>query len=207
LFLRSSLERMEMVAEMGRAGSIDPGSSPGRVSASHRLETLAEQALAALHLELVQLVYRKEGPRWVVRLFIDREGGVTLDDCARASEQFGTLLEVEDAIPHSYTLEVSSPGLDRPLVGERDYRRFTGRRARIKTNRPLDGQRNFRGIIVGYAGDCVRLAVPDGREVDIPMADIASGRLEVDLEAGNPSDDGSPAGPDGTRHSDRSQDS
>jgi len=196
-----------MVAETGNAEMAGPGMAPERGSTSHSLEALAEQALAALGLELVQLVYRKEGPRWVVRLFIDQEGGVTLDDCARASEQFGTLLEVEDAIPHGYTLEVSSPGLDRPLTGERDYRRFTGRRARLKTKRPLDGQRNFQGTIAGYADDHVRLSLPDGSEVAIPILEIASGRLEVDLEADESPAPQSATGRDGTDTCNRSQDS
>ena len=196
-----------MIAETGNADMAGPGTSPESDSASHRLEALAERALAALGLELVQLVYRKEGPRWVVRLFIDREGGVTLDDCSRASEQFSTVLEVEDAIPHSYTLEVSSPGLDRPLAGERDYRRFTGRRARLKTKRPLDGQRNFQGTIAGYADDQVRLSLPDGCEVAIPILEIASGRLEVDLEADETRAAQSATGQDGTDTSNRSQDS
>jgi ribosome maturation factor RimP len=198
---------MEMVAETGNADMAGPGTSPERGSASHRLEALAEQALAALGLELVHFVYRKEGPSWVVRLFIDREGGVTLDDCSRASEQFGTVLEVEDAIPHSYTLEVSSPGLDRPLVGEQDYRRFTGRQARLKTKRPLDGQRNFQGTIAGYADETVRLSLSDGGEVTIPILEIASGRLEVDLEAEESPAAGRATGQDGTDPSNRSQDS
>jgi ribosome maturation factor RimP len=114
---------------------------------------------------------------------------------------------VEDAIPHSYTLEVSSPGLDRPLVGEHDYLRFTGRRARLKTKRPLDGQRNFTGTIAGYAGDRVRLSLSDGREVEIPILEIASSRLEVDLQAEASPAACSGSGEVGMNTSNRSQDS
>jgi ribosome maturation factor RimP len=151
--------------------------------AAARLRALAEQAAETLGFELVHLEYRKEGRRWVVRLFIDRQGGVTLDDCARASEQFGTVLEVEDLIPHSYTLEVSSPGLDRPLVAEEDYRRFVGRRARLKTKQPVDGQRNFQGTIESCNDGRIQLLLADGRAVEIPIPEIASGRLEIDLDS------------------------
>ena len=148
-----------------------------------QLQQLARQATDALGMEFVHLTYRKEGRRWLVRLFVDREDGVTLDDCAQASRQFSALLEVSDVIPHTYTLEVSSPGLDRPLHDEADYRRFTGREARLTTHRPLEGRRHFRGCITGCVQGQVHLQIEDGHDVVIPMDLIANGRLEVDLAA------------------------
>src|SRR5688572_23787016 len=86
-----------------------------------RLRALAEEMASRSGYELVDLEYRRESSGWMVRLFIDRPGGVTLEDCQRVSQEFGTLLEVEDPIPHPFHLEVSSPGLDRPLRKQADY--------------------------------------------------------------------------------------
>ncbi len=162
------------------------GSSESRGSGSQRLRSAAERAAAAVGLELVHLTYRKEGRGWMLRIYVDRAGGVTLDDCARASDQLGALLEVEDIIPHSYTLEVSSPGLDRPLLGEQDYRRFTGHRARIKTHQPLGGRRNFAGVLAGWDEGRVLLDSPDGDRVVLPVDIIASARLDPVLDAALP---------------------
>ena len=145
------------------------------------LEDLAHRAVEPLGLEMVHLEYRKEGRRWVVRLYIDRDGGITLDDCARASEQFGALLEAANLIPHRYNLEVSSPGLDRPLFTEGDYRRFASRRARLTTHRPVGGRRHHQGVLLGCTEGTVTIRLDDGHEQSIPLELIASGRLKVEL--------------------------
>ena len=91
-----------------------------------QVEEIAESLVVTEGMELVDLEYRREGPRWVLRLFIDKEGGVTVDDCARVSRELGDLLDVKDVIPQAYVLEVSSPGLDRPLVTLADFNRRRG---------------------------------------------------------------------------------
>ena len=107
------------------------------------LRELAEPIVSSEGMELVDLEYRREGPGWVVRLYVDKPGGVTLDDCREISQQFGARLEVEDRIPHRYTLEVSSPGLDRVLRKAVDFDRFAGHAVGIALDRPLEGRRRF----------------------------------------------------------------
>jgi ribosome maturation factor RimP len=166
--------------QAGRATEMD---APSARKTGVCLREIADGAAAAVGLEVVHVQYRKEGHRWVVRLFVERPGGaVTLDDCARASEQFGAALEVADVIPQKYTLEVSSPGLDRPLFSEADYRRFAGRAARLTTTQPLNGRRHFHGIILGCDAGQARLHLDDGREVAVPVGAIASARLDVVLD-------------------------
>lgn len=151
-------------------------------SATARLRALAAETLTTLNLELVHLTYRREGKNWVLRLMIDKEGGVSMDDCSTASHHMGAVLEVQDIIPHTYTLEVTSPGLDRPLFTEKDYQRFSGRQVQIRTHRPVDGRRQFRGSLEGCSDDVVTLALAEGGNVSLPLADIADGRLELDLD-------------------------
>jgi len=115
----------------------------------------------------------------VLRLFIDREGGVTLDDCASVSRQVSAYLEVEDLIDHTYNLEVSSPGLERPLKRADDFIRFAGRRARIKLRQPLDGQRVFIGTLQGLRENNVVLDV-DGREMEFDLNGVARARLVLE---------------------------
>ncbi|MFH0873071.1 MAG: ribosome maturation factor RimP [bacterium] len=128
-------------------------------------------------VELVEVEYRLENRGWVLRLYIDKEGGVSLEDCRRVSEQVGDLLDVEDLIDREYRLEVSSPGLDRPLVQERDFVRFAGKRARIVTHDPISRQRNFQGRILGVVEHKVLIEENTGDKVEIPYADIAKARL------------------------------
>ncbi|MGH9868377.1 MAG: ribosome maturation factor RimP [Candidatus Polarisedimenticolia bacterium] len=110
-----------------------------------RLRTLAEELASRSGYELVDLEYKREPTGWMVRLFIDRQGGVTLEDCQRVSQEFGTTLEVEDPIPHPFHLEVSSPGLDRPLRKQADYLAAVGRKVRLQLRQPLNGRRHFAG--------------------------------------------------------------
>ncbi|HHD62929.1 MAG TPA: ribosome maturation factor RimP [Desulfobulbaceae bacterium] len=127
-------------------------------------------------VELVEIQYQREGHGWVLRFFIDREGGVTLDDCAGVSREVSRYLEVEDPIEHAYHLEVSSPGLERPLKKKNDFVRFVGRRARIKMREKRDGQRVFIGTLQGVKDGDVLLHV-DGRLHCFPLADISRARL------------------------------
>jgi len=119
----------------------------------------------------------------VLRIFIDRHGGISHHDCELVSEQVGTVLDVEDLIPSAYTLEVSSPGLDRKLVKETDYTRFDGKLARIQTRIPLNQQKVFRGRLQGLHDGKVRLESPKGSVLEIPLDVIQEARLEFDWAA------------------------
>ncbi len=161
-----------------------------------KVERLAGQIVEDLGLEIVLVEYSERG-NGRLRLVIDKPGGVSLDDCAEASRRLGAVLDVEDPVPRSYELEVSSPGLDRPLVRPEDYDRFSGRRAVVKTAMPLDGRRVFRGRLMGRSGEKKDLAVlelADGSgSVEIPLSAVAQARLEVeDLVAVAPRSGGRP---------------
>ncbi len=112
-----------------------------KIDVVSRVTELAEPLAASLGLELAEVEYKQEGARMVLRLFIDREGGVTLDDCAAVSRELAEILDVEDFIQSRYTLEVSSPGLNRPLKKPSDYERFTGRLVKIRTFELANGRR------------------------------------------------------------------
>jgi len=146
------------------------------------VEALLQPIAARMGLEVVDVDIHGEAERTVLRVLMDRpEGGITVEECARVSEQLGRRLDLYDLFPHAYTLEVSSPGLDRPLRSDADYRRFAGRRAEIQTDQLIDGRRRFRGIVLGVVGEAVVLQV-DGRQVQIPRARILQARLVVDAE-------------------------
>jgi ribosome maturation factor RimP len=130
----------------------------------------------SLGLEFVDAEYRKEGGRWFLRVFIDKPEGVGLEDCEALSELLGRVLDEKDLIPHAYTLEVSSPGVERPLKKPADFKRFAGREVRIVTAAPLNGRRKFTGSITSAGEDAVFLLV-DGVEVSIPYAAISRANL------------------------------
>ncbi len=145
-----------------------------------QLRELAQRAAEPLGLKVAWVELKRHGGSTLFRVFIDRESGVGLQDCQQVSERLGVLLDVEDPIEPSYTLEVSSPGLDRPLWTKKDYQRFTGWLARIKTREQLDGKRQFRGRLAGVEGDAVILENKQERK-SIPFPAIESARLEVEL--------------------------
>jgi ribosome maturation factor RimP len=146
-----------------------------------RVRTLALRVLEFAGMELVHLEMKREPGGFIVRLYIDKEGGVTLDDCATVSRRLSVELDIEDPVPERYTLEVSSPGLDRPLVGDRDFERFAGRHIRLSTAEPIDGRRNFKGRLLGLRDGCVRLLLDEGVEVSIPRTRVAKARLEIEI--------------------------
>ena len=143
------------------------------------IERLIAPSLAAMGYEVVR-VRLSGGCRPTLQVMAERSdrGAMTVDGCAELSRAVSALLDVEDPLPGTYSLEVSSPGIDRPLVRAEDYRRFAGREAALETRSPIDGRRRFRGRLVGLEGDRVRIATVDG-ESDVPLAEIAKAKLVV----------------------------
>jgi ribosome maturation factor RimP len=149
-----------------------------------RMIELVEPAVESEGLELVELECLRMKTRWLVRIFIDREGGATLDDCTAVSHQVGDLLNVHDLPPGPYTLEVSTPGLDRPLTRDKDFEKYLGAKVRIRTREPIEGSRNFLGTYVEYATEGGRRIVTvdvDGRAVRIDRENIQKANLEYEM--------------------------
>jgi len=145
-----------------------------------KVEIIARPVLAELGLELVEVQYRREQSGWVLRLIIDKQDGVSLDDCTAVSREMSQLLDIEDFIGQAYNLEVSSPGLDRPLKTMADFQRYAGRKARIKTIEPIAGEHVFVGRIRKIADETIILEL-GGDEVTIPVSQVSKARLEVEF--------------------------
>lgn len=143
----------------------------------HQVTELIEPTLHDMGFELVR-VLMSGGQRPTLQVMVERsdQGPVTLDQCAEVSHAISALLDVADPLPGAYRLEVTSPGLDRPLVRRADYERFAGFEARLETELPLEGRRRFRGRLLGIADDQVRLALPEG-ETSIPFDAIKKAKL------------------------------
>ena len=146
-----------------------------------RIREIAERVANSEGLELVEVEFLSRGPTAVLRIFLDKPGGITLGDCQTVSEQVGTILDVEDFIAQSYTLEVSSPGLDRKLVKPADYRRFAGRRVKVLLKAPRDGQRRFRGKLLGLLEDNIQVETDEGQVVSLGFDEIAKANLVAEL--------------------------
>ncbi|MBI2973765.1 MAG: ribosome maturation factor RimP [Armatimonadetes bacterium] len=146
------------------------------------VEEMARPVAARMGLEVVDVQLLGEIHRPLLRVLMDRpEGGITVEECARVNEALSRQLDLYDLFATSYTLEVSSPGLDRPLRTDADFRRFAGRRAEITTYAPIDGQRRFRGMLLGVLGDAVVVQI-DERQVHVPKGEIAQARLAVEMD-------------------------
>jgi len=164
-----------------------------RATAVERVRPIAERVARSRGLELFDVQFRRESVGWVLRVIIDRpapaDGHVSdgadervgVEDCQRVSEDLSAILDVEDPIAHAYTLEVSSPGLDRPLRTANDFRRFRGRLAKIVVGEPVDGQKHFGGRLQGVEDEAVLVAGEKGRVHRIPLAAITRARLEVEF--------------------------
>ena len=151
-------------------------------SIEERVQAIAEGIAIDRGLELVHAEVAGPDNKPLVRIFIDKPAGVTHQDCASVSLHVGTILDVEDFIHSAYTLEVSSPGLDRGLYKPADYERFAGRLAKMKTHRPVGGQRNFRGRLLGLEGEEVLFEDRTSGQLRVPLASIAKANLEIDVE-------------------------
>ncbi len=151
-----------------------------------QVTALVQPILDSLGLELVELEFKKVGRSFVLRLFIDKTGGVTMDDCADVSRELSLLLDVEDCIQNRYTLEVSSPGLDRPLKKESDFIRFQGRLAVVKTAELLKDEKGsprktFLGTIEGLEEGVVAIRLKEGPSAHIPLEKIVKAHLEFEF--------------------------
>jgi len=153
-----------------------------------QVREVATRVAAGLGLEIFDVEFRREGGGMVLRILIDRPGpaatageSVGVDDCAHVSRDVSAILDVEDLVPTAYILEVSSPGLDRPLRGADDYRRFNGRRAKLVMREAIDGQKYFKGTLGGMEGSEVLIDAEDGRRHRVPVSVITRANLEVDF--------------------------
>ena len=143
-----------------------------------------EKIVASEGLELVHVEYKKQGRGYLLRVDIDKEGGVTLDDCQLVSQQISTFLDVEDPIPGEYELQVSSPGLDRKFYRPSDYGKFVGRLVRVKTSRAIRGLHVIVGRLKEFDGRQVVVTDPAMKkdaDYEIPLDDIKETRLEVEI--------------------------
>jgi len=129
----------------------------------------------------VDLEWKRERGAWVLRLFIDKPGGVTIGDCAKISELVGKILDKEDIIHRSYILEVSSPGIERPLVKKEDYERFKGEKVKIILKNPIEGRKNFKGLLLGIKGDFVQIEI-ENRIQEIPFEEIKKANLQPEIK-------------------------
>lgn len=140
------------------------------------LRNLIEPAVAGLGYELVGVEYHGSATNGVLRVYIDHEDGITLEDCQAVSHQLSGLLDVEDPIQGHYSLEISSPGLDRPLFKAQDYARFAGQRVKVRMHGLVQGRRNFTGLLLGLEGENAIVEV-DGEEYVLPLDQVDQARL------------------------------
>jgi ribosome maturation factor RimP len=148
-----------------------------------RVEALATPLVAEEGIELWGVDFRSEAGHWVLRLALDREGGVTLDELTRIHRQLSDLLDAHDSVPWRYTLEVSSPGVNRPLLRPGHYRRYCGKRVRVHTRQERQGRRVFVGVLNAVGEDRISLVDGDVGEVQIPWEDIRKATAEHDFSA------------------------
>jgi ribosome maturation factor RimP len=139
---------------------------------------MIEPVLEPDGIELVEIEFKPEGGRWVLRLYIDSPSGVTLDDCEFVSRQIGALLDIKDPIQQRYTLEVSSPGINRVLRKEKDFNLFAGSPVRLKTRSKVAGRRNFQGILKGMENSKIVIEV-EGDRIEISPEDLEKARLDL----------------------------
>ena len=151
-----------------------------RQSMSHLWE-LFEPVVTGMGYELVEIEHQPHSTNGVLRLYIDKESGIVVEDCSAVSRQISALIDVEDPISGHFNLEVSSPGLDRPLRQVKDFQRFSGEVVKIKTGMAIEGQRNFKGLLRGIENDQVIIECED-KEVRLPLSAIDKARLVPDFE-------------------------
>jgi len=142
---------------------------------------MVDSILLNEEMELVDIEYRRESKGWILRLILDKEGGVTLDNCTRVSQEVGRNLDVEDFIQTPYTLEVSSPGLTRPLKTEKDFMKYCNRLIKVKTVDPVENRRQFKGELLGVSQGQIEIKV-EGEVFQISLSNVAKANLEIEQE-------------------------
>ena len=151
----------------------------------NRVETITESLVTPIieeeKFELVDIEYKKEGPNWYLRVYIDKPKGITLDDCQKVSEQLSNKLDKEDPIKENYFLEVSSPGLDRPLKKESDFIRFKGEMVEVKLYEALNGSKTIEGELVGLENNIIKVKVDNVGLVEIPKDKVALTKLTIKI--------------------------
>ena len=145
-----------------------------------RVHRLVGSVFLSEGLELVEVEYRREARGWVLRLYVDKEGGITLDDCAKISREIGRNLDVEDLIATPYIFEVSSPGLTRPLKTEKDFMKYRDRLVKVRTNQPVENRRQFMGRLRGVGEERIQIEV-DGKVFLVPLSFIAKANLDIEI--------------------------
>ena len=146
-----------------------------------RTEELLLPIIEEYKFELVDVEYVKEGANWYLRAYIDKEGGITVDDCEAVSRRMSDLLDEQDFIEESYIFEVSSPGLGRPLKKEKDYKRSVGKEVEIRTDRAIEKEKEFYGILTSYDETTVTIEMEEHKEMVFAKTDIALIRLAFDF--------------------------
>jgi ribosome maturation factor RimP len=150
--------------------------------AVENIRQILDPILESMGLVLWDIEFQKHGPKWLLRIYIDREsGGVTLSDCEQVSRDLSATLDVEDVIPHAYTLEVSSPGLDRTLTRPDHFVRFIGSIVKVKTYQPVQGQKVFRGKLLEMGEGVIKVELETAVVLEIPLSNITKASLEVEL--------------------------
>ena len=142
---------------------------------------LIEPIFDGMGFELVDVEYLSKHGRWVLRLYVDKEGGVTIDDCARLSGEIGVLIDIKDVIKHEYVLEISSPGLNRPLKKERDFIWATGKRVKVRMVEPVNGRRNFTGYLKNFE-DGTLYVEAEGSLVALPWIQVDKANLVYEFD-------------------------
>jgi ribosome maturation factor RimP len=146
------------------------------------VEELAEPIFQELGLELVEIEFVKEGKSWFLRVYIDKDNGVDIEDCGLVSEKLSEKLDELDPIPHNYFLEVSSPGAERPLKKDKDFVKSIGQNVFIKTYEPIDGEKSFEGKLLEFDGQQLKIEVKiktRKKTIEIPYEKVANARLAV----------------------------
>ena len=146
-----------------------------------RVADLVEPILDEMGFELVDVEYLSNYGKWVFRLYIDKEAGVTIDDCVRVSREIGDLIDIKEAVTHEYTLEVSSPGVDRPLRKEKDFVGAVGKKVKVRMIAPMDGRRSFTGYLKDFEDGTVYIEM-DGAPVALPWAEVDKANLVYEFD-------------------------
>jgi ribosome maturation factor RimP len=148
------------------------------------VEELAGPIIQELGLELVEIEYVKEGKSWFLRVYIDKDNGVDIEDCGLVSERLSEKLDLVDPIPHNYFLEVSSPGAERPLKKDNDFEKAVGKNIFIKTYEPIDGEKGFEGTLLEFDGQLLKIEIKiktRKKTVEIPYEKVANARLAINF--------------------------